>query len=87
MTEIILPPMQKEEEEKIVTAIRSIGVCMDTDVKIEEVVSLKVTWPNSAGNVGVVINDLVGIKTKRKYKRGKDPQIGQRNEDFDSKNL
>ncbi len=87
MTEILLPAMDKEDEEKIVTAIRSIGACMEAEIKIEEVVSLKVSWPNGMSNVGIIINDLVEIKTKKKYKRGKDIQVGRGNPDFDPKNL
>lgn len=87
MTEIIIPAMGDEENQKFIDAIEAIGKLMDTDIAIEKVFSLKLTFSSMRGDVRTVLSDLVESKTKKKAPRGKDIQVGRGNPDFDPKNL
>ncbi len=87
MAEIIIPAMGDEDNQKIIDAVEAIGKCMDTDITIEKVFSLKLTFSSMRGDVRTILSDLVESKTKKKATRGKDIQVGRGNPDFDPKNL
>ncbi len=77
MSEILLPPVSAEKKDDYKQAINAISKVMDVEITVEEVTSLRVKWPNVRGDVSIVINDLAGIKQRKKYKRGPDIQVGK----------
>jgi hypothetical protein len=88
MAEIILPAMNDEENQKIIDAVEAIGKCMDTDITIEKIFIVKITFSSMRGDVRAILTDLVESKTKRKTTRGKDIKLGNPSDDFiDPKNL
>lgn len=82
MAEIILPAMSDEENKKIIDAVKAIGICMDTDITIEKIFTVKITFSSMRGDVRTILTDLVDLKTKRKVGRGKDIKIGNPSDDF-----
>lgn len=88
MTSIIVPPMEEEDVEKFKAACLAIGETLNAEIKIEEVVSLKIWWQNNRGDVATVIGNLTEQKTKRKSFQGKSIKIGNLSEEYtDPKNL
>lgn len=88
MAEIILPAMNDEENQKFIDAVEAIGKCMDTDITIEKIATVKITFSSMRGDVRTILTDLVELKTKRKTTRGKDIKIGNPSDDFiETKNL
>jgi hypothetical protein len=87
MAEIILPAMTDEENQKIIDAVEAIGNLLDTNITIEKIFTLKITFSSMRGDVRSILTELVELKTKRKAGKGKDIKIGNLSDDFiDPKN-
>ena len=62
MSEILLPPMNAQQEAKTKRLMDLIGEYMGDEVKCESVISMRIVWPDDRPDMGMIFKKLAGNK-------------------------
>ena len=62
MSEILLPPMNVQQEAKTKRLVDLIGEYMGDPVKCESVISMRIIWPDDRVDMGLIFKKLAGNK-------------------------
>src|SRR4030042_19825 len=62
MSEILLPPMNIQQEAKTKRLVELIGEYMGDPVKCESVISMRIIWPDDRVDMGLIFKKLAGNK-------------------------
>lgn len=63
MSEIVLPPMNAQQEAKTKRLCEMIAEYMGDSVQCDSVISMRVTWPDERVDMGAIFKRLAGSKT------------------------
>jgi len=62
VSEILLPPMNVQQEAKTKRLVDLIGEYMGDEVKCESVISMRIIWPDDRVDMGLIFKKLAGNK-------------------------
>src|SRR4030043_144756 len=80
MAQIVLPPMNVEQEAKTKRLCEMIGEYMGDPVKCESVISMRIMWPDDRADMGLIFKKLAGnknVSNKPTAEKGKDDLVYQ----------
>jgi hypothetical protein len=79
MSEICLPNVEPDREIEIRNALEAMAKCTKSELKVDTVRMLRITWPDNHPELGTAIRIIVGITpekpTIRNKKLGRPPKF------------